>query len=768
MMQTVTSTIEFVSANAAGSSDTGDASLFFSIVSAFLVVVILLFLFRKHKKPLFSLFAVLAVVGISACALNLNSFTASAQKLENTVSPKFTAKIGQDIQIEDGYIQYFSEDSSLAFYGLTVTETADTAGANWIIKYDDREIFNGVAQTTQNFDNPLYIDNNVHIISIQTDMLVETAQDLIGQSPISLDFSLQEECAITGKAFSSLTHDPLEDVSVQFFTTDGRSCPVVYTDETGEYTVMAPQNTTGHIHFAGAVAAYDTEDFTVQKHMTFENVELNLIPTVTIHEKMEYTGSPVTGVELDASVIQTGGDITATDIGTYTVNLKPTTGYAWEDGSTDSKDFYWSIYGAYVRAQPNGSNRYKLTFYYGKDFATGDHLLLNAENATQKTEVPWMTGSIYANLYNAVIFDSSMKDYEISQSAWWFDGFHKLESIEGISNLNFAFDPAKHGMESMFNSCQLLKTLDLSNFNTSNCPSFSWMFYGCFSLEDIFFGDIDTSSVTLMNHMFDFCSSLIWLDLSAFNTTNVTDMSYMFGYDETAPYSATSKLQGITFGSNFDTSNVTTMERMFYKCEKLVLLDLQGFNTFSVTNFKHMFDSCSSLTSIYCSFGTAWAGDGEDMFAGATSLVGGAGTAYDPSHVDISYAREDQGLSGHGYFTGELPPPSPVPQPAEIFSRAQAELGKPYAWGAAGPDAYDAAGLVSYACAGVHAHIGTTYTFLNWPRTYNPVPGDICVSTTLCGIYAGGGQMIHAPGEGLIVCYGPVQGGMIYVKYPGS
>lgn len=99
-----------------------------------------------------------------------------------------------------------------------------------------------------------------------------------------------------------------------------------------------------------------------------------------------------------------------------------------------------------------------------------------------------------------------------------------------------------------------------------------------------------------------------------------------------------------------------------------------------------------------------------------------------------------------------------------VVERALAELGKPYAWGAVGPESYDAAGLVSYCVTGIHAMMGTTATFMNWPRIDDPQPGDICVKSDHCGIYIGAGQMIHAPTFGGSVSYGPVQSGMIIVR----
>ena len=102
---------------------------------------------------------------------------------------------------------------------------------------------------------------------------------------------------------------------------------------------------------------------------------------------------------------------------------------------------------------------------------------------------------------------------------------------------------------------------------------------------------------------------------------------------------------------------------------------------------------------------------------------------------------------------------------SSAVSRAYAEIGKPYSWGAVGPDAYDCSGLVSYCLTGSHSRLGTTGTFMEWPRTSNPQPGDICVNDHHCGIYIGGGQMIHAPHSGSTVRVGPVSSDMIFVVY---
>lgn len=120
------------------------------------------------------------------------------------------------------------------------------------------------------------------------------------------------------------------------------------------------------------------------------------------------------------------------------------------------------------------------------------------------------------------------------------------------------------------------------------------------------------------------------------------------------------------------------------------------------------------------------------------------------------------------------PTPTPVvtPTPAapsvdggSVVSRAYSQLGAAYVWGACSPGAFDCSGFVSYCLTGSYTRLGTTYTFLGWTQVSDPQPGDVCVNANHCGIYIGGGQMIHAATEGVGVIVGAVQSGMIYVRY---
>lgn len=101
-----------------------------------------------------------------------------------------------------------------------------------------------------------------------------------------------------------------------------------------------------------------------------------------------------------------------------------------------------------------------------------------------------------------------------------------------------------------------------------------------------------------------------------------------------------------------------------------------------------------------------------------------------------------------------------------IVDRAYAQLGKPYVWGASGPNSFDCSGLVGYCITGTYGnHWCTTYTMRNWTRVSNPQPGDFCLNSHHTGVYIGNGQMIHAPRTGDVVKISAVHAGMYYVRY---
>ena len=192
--------------------------------------------------------------------------------------------------------------------------------------------------------------------------------------------------------------------------------------------------------------------------------------------------------------------------------------------------------------------------------------------------------------------------------------------------------------------------LDLSNFDTSNVDNMGGMFIDS-QVKTLDLSNFDTSNVTEMWRMFDGAQATK-IVLSSFNTSNVTNMYQMF---------SKSHVNNLDL-SNFNTSKVTDMNRMFWSTYATTI-DVSSFDTSKVTDMNSMFYGGDNLKTIYASskFLTTAVSDSEVMFEGSTSLVGGAGTKYNSSHVDKAYAHIDGGTSSPGYFTDIADKPSTFP-----------------------------------------------------------------------------------------------------------
>ena len=92
-----------------------------------------------------------------------------------------------------------------------------------------------------------------------------------------------------------------------------------------------------------------------------------------------------------------------------------------------------------------------------------------------------------------------------------------------------------------------------------------------------------TSNVKSMNRLFYCCSNLESLDLSGWDTSNVNDMSWMFFY--------CSGLKSLDL-SGWDTSKVIHMNGMFSYCKSLESLDLSGWDISNVVNMGNIFYDC--------------------------------------------------------------------------------------------------------------------------------------------------------------------------------
>ena len=140
-----------------------------------------------------------------------------------------------------------------------------------------------------------------------------------------------------------------------------------------------------------------------------------------------------------------------------------------------------------------------------------------------------------------------------------FPYFYKFTEI-GKYQIIYTFENKLKNLDYMFNGCQALTNIDLSNFITQNATNMSNMFDGCQSLTTINLTNLETKNVKNMRNMFSNCKSLKEINLSNFNTENVTNTSWMFS-----------------------------------GCESLTSLNLSNFNTENVNNMKYMFSECRNL-----------------------------------------------------------------------------------------------------------------------------------------------------------------------------
>ena len=273
-------------------------------------------------------------------------------------------------------------------------------------------------------------------------------------------------------------------------------------------------------------------------------------------------------------------------------------------------------------------------------------------------------------------------------------------------------------MQSMFYDCANLVSFDVSKFDMRNVYNVSCMFYGCTSLEEMDISMWDKSYISSAGAMFQKCSSLKRLDVSnwkfynrynifgsfangctslkqficknwwnfpsslgnfcegllylssassldyidvtGWDLSGVTGAYRLFanmfgreirGLDTWTNMSGITTMEQMFYNCNrlesldlsaFDTSNVTTMYLMFYGCSSLKNLDLSSFVTSKLTSMYVMFGSCTSLESIDLSmFDTSKVTRMEAMFSGCTSLK-----KADLSGFDFSSISETGYLSG--------------------------------------------------------------------------------------------------------------------------
>ena len=258
-----------------------------------------------------------------------------------------------------------------------------------------------------------------------------------------------------------------------------------------------------------------------------------------------------------------------------------------------------------------------------------------------------------------VVFDASFANTRPTSCYYWFCGCSKLTDIEGIENLN---TENVTNMNSMFDRCSALTSLDLTNFNTAKVSDMSYMFMGCTALTTIFVSDkFVTEQVISSDNMFHMCINLIGAIEYDGSKIDHTYANYENGYFSpeggfhayaefnegtgtltfrrglSKPAGAydlnvesnlpgwdaqREKINKVVFDASFANAKPTSCYAWFSQCSNLTeIKGIENLNTQNVTNMSWMFYCCPDLTSLDVSkFDTQNVEDMSDMFSSCTVL----------------------------------------------------------------------------------------------------------------------------------------------------
>ena len=244
-----------------------------------------------------------------------------------------------------------------------------------------------------------------------------------------------------------------------------------------------------------------------------------------------------------------------------------------------------------------------LTFYYDyvKNSRSGTKYSLN-----DGANAPGWNSS--ATSVTKVVFDSSFEDAEPESCYRWFYNMSKLTSITGINYLNTGM---VDNMESMFNGCSALSSIDVSGFDVSSVTTFAYMFNNCAKITGLYTEEWENSVATNMSYMFAGC-------------TNLNGVSFAIG----------AGIGGmLDYYTKLSTANVTKMDGMFSGCSGLKSLNLAGFNLSKKPSTTNFLKGCSSLE---------WMHIPKNMGNLNASACSGVGTTSKPCTLEF----EDEVLDG--------------------------------------------------------------------------------------------------------------------------
>ena len=166
--------------------------------------------------------------------------------------------------------------------------------------------------------------------------------------------------------------------------------------------------------------------------------------------------------------------------------------------------------------------------------------------------------------------------------------FQNCNSLETLDVTNWDVSGCD-SLFNMFNGCSSLKNIDVSNWNVSRGIDFKNMFLGCSSLETLNVTNWDVSKAQQLSYMFSGCTKLKTLNVTNWDVSNVKDFVAIF-------YNCTSlKILDVY---NWNLKNALTINSMFYGCSNLLSLNISGWNVSKVIDINNLFYGCSKLQEL--------------------------------------------------------------------------------------------------------------------------------------------------------------------------
>jgi peptidoglycan DL-endopeptidase CwlO len=147
------------------------------------------------------------------------------------------------------------------------------------------------------------------------------------------------------------------------------------------------------------------------------------------------------------------------------------------------------------------------------------------------------------------------------------------------------------------------------------------------------------------------------------------------------------------------------------------------------------------------------------LLATLAQSQGGLGTLVDIQRASLALTAYNRiSHAGTLLFTPSGPIPPQLPQTASVIKIAVAQVGKPYVWGATGPDSFDCSGLMQWSwlqSGVVLPRVAADQQAWAVPVPSSQVlPGDLVFFGNPAhhvGLYLGGGLMVDAPHTGAVV-----------------